>query len=86
MRHPSARLQHQAGHPAHRDVRPDAILVHDHERTVEHVDLTLLDEDDRHSVLDRDRLQGREHRVGLRKGSGTRPEASSKEDVVKVFE
>src|SRR5690606_6747574 len=52
--------------PAYRDVgehrpHPEALLVHDHEGAIHHIDLTFLDEDDRQALLDRDWFEGWQH-------------------------
>ena len=42
MRHPRPRLQHETRHPPTGNVRPHAVLVHDHERTVKDVEVPLF--------------------------------------------
>ena len=64
VRKARAGLEHDAGHTVHRDVRADAGYVDHHESAVEHVDLALLDKDDRDPFLDRDRLQRWQQAVG----------------------
>ena len=50
----STRLQHQACETADRDLRTNTSLVDNHERAVENIELTLLDEQNRCAVLERD--------------------------------
>ena len=53
-----ARLQHDAGETADGDLNAHAVLVDEHEGTVEHVQLAVLQKDDAGAVFHRDRLQG----------------------------
>lgn len=62
----STRLQHQACETADRDLRTNTSLVDNHERAVENIELTLLDEQNRRAVLERDRLWRREARYRSR--------------------
>ena len=45
MRDPGTRLQHDACDGAHRNMHADAVLINDDERSVLHVDLSVLDKD-----------------------------------------
>src|SRR5579885_3412833 len=62
-----ARLEHQACEPSDRDVRTHAILVHDYEGAIEHIELPLLDEHDGGALLEGNgpwRGQARNGRAG----------------------
>ena len=52
-----AGVAHQARKSAD-GMRPDAVLIDDLERPIKHVMATSLDEQDRGTVLDRDRVRG----------------------------
>ena len=50
----SARLQHQTRDPSHRNVRAHTVSVDHDERTVQNIELSLLDEQNGGAILDRD--------------------------------
>ncbi len=58
-----ARLQHQAGEPADRNLHPRAVRIDENERAVDHVHLPVLQEDDRRPVLQGNRPQRNEGRL-----------------------
>ena len=50
----SARLQHQTRDPSHRNVRAHTVSVDHDERTVQDIELSLLDEQNGGAIFDRD--------------------------------
>ena len=59
VRDAGTRLQHEARNRSNRNVSTHAILVDDYERTIEYVDLTVLDEDHGNTIFHREWLERR---------------------------
>jgi hypothetical protein len=64
MRNPRTRFEHEASYSSYGNMRANAGLIDDNERSVQHIQVALLHKQDGHPVFHRDRFEGRKNRFG----------------------